>query len=85
MCNDVDPKLTFFVLDEVDVSVDTLCLVPPRQFGCNKGSEHRLALTPSEWNAPMIVALACTPPTETVWKTNLNVRDQIRRSETNCP
>lgn len=27
----------------------------------------------------MIVALACTPPTETVWKTNLSIRDQRTR------
>jgi hypothetical protein len=36
MCDDVDAKLPFLVLDEVDVGVDTFGLVPPRQFGCGK-------------------------------------------------
>jgi len=36
MCNDVDAKLALFVLNEVDVGVDTLSLVPPRQLGWNR-------------------------------------------------
>lgn len=39
MCDDVNAELTLLVLDEVDVSVDTLGLVPPRQFGCDERSE----------------------------------------------
>jgi len=35
MRNDVDAELTFPVLNEIDVGVDTFCLVPPRQLGCN--------------------------------------------------
>ena len=30
MCDDVDAKLALFILNEVDVGIDALGLVPPR-------------------------------------------------------
>jgi hypothetical protein len=36
MRDDVDAEFTLLVLDQVDVGVDTLGLIPPRQLGCNK-------------------------------------------------
>ena len=36
---------------------------------------------PGNLDVPMIVALACTPPTETVWKTKLRVGDQRTRGD----
>ena len=38
MGNDVNAEFTLFVLDEVNVGVDTFGLVPPRKFGYDKYS-----------------------------------------------